>query len=306
MAYRYELDEQFEAGTRRILFDQLDRAERHLTGSDNVVTSVHEARKCFKRARALLRLVREGVGKASYRRGNISLRDIARLLAQSRDFDVMPQTLDYLRQGHAASSQALLQRLMTAVEDARARAMQEASQPPVRRAIRQLAHVRSIFEAFPFDKCDLRAIQSGMARELLGYAHRYKDALATGTADAFHEWRKSVQFHRRQLRLLSAAWPEVLEPRIALGRQLSDYLGRDHDLAVLCAFAARPGSTAVSKRDAQRIARFCRAEQADIRRRAAALGAMLAAEPAEALAYRVTAYWRVRLELTDDIKIAAE
>jgi CHAD domain-containing protein len=50
--------------------------------------AIHEARQNYKKCRALLRLMRDSMGYASYYRENISLRDMQRELSRIRDADV--------------------------------------------------------------------------------------------------------------------------------------------------------------------------------------------------------------------------
>jgi CHAD domain-containing protein len=48
-------------------------------------TDIHEARKAVKRARAALRLMRDALPQAAYRRENAALRDASRPLSSVRD-----------------------------------------------------------------------------------------------------------------------------------------------------------------------------------------------------------------------------
>src|ERR1019366_5884992 len=51
--------------------------------------TVPEVRKCFKRVRAALRLVREDLGDDAYREENWCLRDAARPLTEVRDAEML-------------------------------------------------------------------------------------------------------------------------------------------------------------------------------------------------------------------------
>src|SRR5262249_43700516 len=63
--------------------------------SDDVV---HDARKRLKKARALLRLLREALGSRTYGRENVCLRDAALPLTEVRDAKVLVDTFDKLAQ----------------------------------------------------------------------------------------------------------------------------------------------------------------------------------------------------------------
>ena len=62
MSFRFKLDEDVERGARRIALEQVERAETSLANDDVPPESIHAVRKSLKRVRALLRLVRSGLG----------------------------------------------------------------------------------------------------------------------------------------------------------------------------------------------------------------------------------------------------
>jgi CHAD domain-containing protein len=52
------------------------------------------------------------------------------------------------------------------------------------------------------------------------------------TAD-LHEWRKQVKYLRYQFHLLEPLWPAIIGELADQAHALTEYLGEDHDLAVL-------------------------------------------------------------------------
>ena len=115
MAYRLKLKEPLTKGVRRIAGEQLGNAAARLEGGSNPETSVHEARKSLKRTRALLRLVRPGLGEADFRKANARLRDIARSLSAARDRDVVRALLKGLEEAKPSIAKAA-GRLLAALE----------------------------------------------------------------------------------------------------------------------------------------------------------------------------------------------
>src|SRR5262249_36409668 len=77
---------------------QMDEALEYLTephrGSQD--EAVHEARKCFKKIRAVLRLVKPAIARKDYRRENVCFRDAGRPLTEVRDAKILVETLDKL------------------------------------------------------------------------------------------------------------------------------------------------------------------------------------------------------------------
>ena len=68
MAYRFKLQEPIAQEVRRVALEQIDIAEEKLASKDDVASAIHDARRCLKRLRALIRLVRPALGEDVYRR----------------------------------------------------------------------------------------------------------------------------------------------------------------------------------------------------------------------------------------------
>ena len=91
-AFRLGGGEFLGAGLQRLSLEQLDFAIVALT-TQRIDIGIHEARKAFRRVRALLRLVRDEIGYPVYRAENVALRDLGRLIGGSRDATVMVETV---------------------------------------------------------------------------------------------------------------------------------------------------------------------------------------------------------------------
>jgi CHAD domain-containing protein len=98
MAFQFKPDETLAKGIRRIAKGQLDKALDGLTGlsGEEPEEVVHDARKRFKKLRALLRLARIGLGRTITDWENARLRDAARPLSEVRDAEVMIEAFDEL------------------------------------------------------------------------------------------------------------------------------------------------------------------------------------------------------------------
>ena len=97
MAYRFERGETVPEGTRRITIEQIHRALNHLGDADgDREEHIHESRKCMKRLRGLVRLVRAELGDETYRRENECFRDVSSILAGMRNAAALIEALDEL------------------------------------------------------------------------------------------------------------------------------------------------------------------------------------------------------------------
>ena len=97
MSYRFRIRETVPAGIKRIALEQIDQALAQLTDpGDDPDRAVHNARTCFKRLRAILRLVRNEIGTELYKRENALYRDAGRRLSAVWHSAVNLRTLDEL------------------------------------------------------------------------------------------------------------------------------------------------------------------------------------------------------------------
>src|SRR5262245_29617317 len=132
MSFELRPGESFCKGMRRIARKQVEKALQHRTGQDNDSrdAAVHNARKSFKKVRAMLRLVRPAIGEKRYHRENGCFRDAGRPLTEVRDAKILVETLDelveYFRE-HVAdrSFNDTRQALLTNLRATRKRALDE-------------------------------------------------------------------------------------------------------------------------------------------------------------------------------------
>lgn len=299
MAYRFKLNEPFDKGFRRIALEQIASAEQSLTATADRTAGVHEARKSLKRLRALLRLVRPSLGEKNFRAFDSAFRDTARLLSDARDRHVLLETLGKLEVRYelgAGDPTAAARAVIGSNEQEPAPSVAGAD---VNDATLRLKKTARRFSAVKLNSNSFKVAGDGLeACYRLGRKH-FNSAFANGTDEAFHEWRKSVQQHWRQMALLSNAWPACFDSRVEAARDLSELLGDDHDLALLAAFVRSLKPVELRDRDCKDLLRLCLRRQGEIRASAAPRGAILFAEKAGALRRRVEVYWMMAEQAPD-------
>lgn len=235
-------------GLRRIALAHMDQALAQLTNPTfDRDTAVHEARKTCKRIRAILRLVRDEIGGDFYHRENVAIRDASRVLAPARDSFVMVQTLDaLLHQDEPDTNAATVNPVPTVPTDPYAALRQILvdrhqtihaelleSENAVTEFVTTLRAVRLRVAAWPIHQDSFNALHGGIKRVYKRGRRALHAAYAASTPAAFHEWRKRTKYLWHQLEILNPIWPAMLSQRVIELHDLSDYLGDDHDLAVL-------------------------------------------------------------------------
>lgn len=291
MAFRFKFDEPIEKGVRRIAVEQIERARTQIAAKKDPAAEVHEARKCMKRTRALLRLGRDGLGEDVFQAENARLRSIGAALAPARDDHVVIETIVKLMTSEdCGDATHALARLKAALLVERAKDAMSAgaglaeANADLESALRRARRLRITPDCFAtLERGLVRNYRRGLKRRALAYTEN--------TDQAFHDWRKCVQAHWRHMQLLSKAWPAHFGANVEMARELSQILGDDHDLAVLREKLRALPSSALSDEDRHEIERLLETRQHTLRRAAKPRGEMLFAERPKAHGRRITAVW---------------
>src|SRR5262245_57134417 len=92
---QFSSDEPLAVGIKRITRLEIDSALEHVVAEPHPRNdAIRRARKCLRRARAVLRLVEAPLGAKAYRGTNTNLRDAVRRLAPARDAAALVEALD--------------------------------------------------------------------------------------------------------------------------------------------------------------------------------------------------------------------
>jgi CHAD domain-containing protein len=269
MAYELKATESVAEAARRLATERVEHALaglREATEKDRD-EAIHAARKRLKETRAVLRLIRGGLPKDTYRGDNAVLRDTGRLLSRARDASVRVATLDKLVGPNAY--QSLRRQLLDEYEAA------AAGQIPngVFLALMDAGRRVSSWEPAGGD----RLLRDGLTRTYRDGKDAFRAARADPTTEHLHDWRKRVKDLWYQLRLVEPAWPAPLGALAEEAHRLADLLGDDHDLDVFAAHVKPIGALAE---------RVCR-RRATLQLAALRLGRVLYAERPKAFARRV-------------------
>jgi CHAD domain-containing protein len=220
---------------RDIFVRQLGCAIEELEGRK---PNVHGARKQLKRARATLRLLRVAIGDELYRRENIVARDAARPLSNARDDQVMSDTLKSLagRFGTTISAEnvrpaahAVSVKQLTSIKAALKRAMTRA-------------------QAWAPDADGWDSIATGLRSTFRRARRALRRARKDRATDDLHEWRKQTKYLWHQLQVLTPLATGPVGELADEFHHLADYLGDEHDLAVLRPRAPASATDLVDRR----------------------------------------------------------
>lgn len=298
MTYRFKLQEPIAREASRIGIEQIEMAVKRLATRQDPHSAIHDARRCLKRLRALLRLLRSALPERDYRLQAQSLAEIGRKLAPERDRAVMKETLSKIEGRFGPLPKEASGRLTAQFSSEPGSKARGAKVQSRRELVEALDKARAFFSRLERSRITLHNLSEGVERTYRKARRAYRHAYREPSDEVFHAWRKAAQQHWRHMQLLSRAWPEVLGGRAAEAREVSRLLGEDHDLAVLAAFTGALDANKLPSDVRRKVVGHCRAWQSELRHLAKPRGARLFAEPAPDLSARLTLYWSAAEEMS--------
>ncbi|HCO24281.1 CHAD domain-containing protein [Gimesia maris] len=296
MGYQFKQQESLASGVRRIAGEQLSQAIQILQDPEqNRHYAIHEVRKRFKKLRGLVRLVRSGLGD-EYTTVNVWYRDAGRRLSRIRDAESLLESLQSLQErfpdpAYSALFAEFENRLQTRkqnVVDEWVDLDQELEQLST-----ELQQAKQLVENWKIKGASTKVLKAGLK---LNY-QRGVEALAqlhqSPSDELFHECRKRSKYHLYHIRLLNAVWPTILSARQAELDELNDYLGDDHDLAVMTQVFTGEPETFGTSADVEQLLTLIRQQRHDLQSAGLKLADRIFAEKPKAFAHRIKNYWKL-------------
>jgi CHAD domain-containing protein len=280
---------------RRILRTQIGDALDRLTRHEVTDEDIHAARKSIKRARATLRLLRETLPKNTYRLENAALRDSARPLSAVRDAKVLVDALDHLSELDTTASadtpaHPFRGALVRERNNTRRRARSKTDGLGASRSGLQAAHSRA--GRWKLNGEDWTVLGKGLQRVYSEGRKLLATAQRDPTAECLHEWRKQVKYLWNQVALLEplgSGWINELADQC---HKLSDYLGDDHDLAVLRERAAAHERTFAKPEQLAALVTAIERKRTGLQQKALVIGARIYHDKPADFAARFARDWR--------------
>jgi CHAD domain-containing protein len=293
MSYRLDPALPMSEALRCVAFAELEIAHGALSTPPDRHTGVHSARKCLKRLRSLLLLARPGMPEPVFNSLTARVAGIARGLAAARDAQALLDAVNKLDRvtPDDPASRGPIQSLRGWLQKRRHAAEQNLERSAASDAMRGLLELRAAFAGLAVYPDDFSPLAGGLQRCYRTTRKSFKEAYDTDHADDVHDWRKGVQHHWRQMQLLAPCWPSELSARAEAARSLSQILGDDHDIALLCRLISTPTMTFGDPEATAAFLKRCRKRHKALRKEARVKGERLFFERPGPFAERIQAYW---------------
>lgn len=292
MGYRLDPAMPMSEALRHVALSELEIAHGSLATPPERHSGVHSARKCMKRIRSLLLLARPGMPEPVFSTLTERVAGIARGLAAARDAQALLDAVNKLeRDTEKGPGQGPIQSLRGWLHKRRQAAEHNLDGNAATDAMRALLELRPAFAGLAVYPDGFAPLADGLRRCYRATRKSFNHAYATSHAEDLHEWRKGVQHHWRQMQLLAPCWPSELSARAEAARTLSQLLGDDHDIAMLCRLVSTPTMTFGRPDEIAAFVKRCTRRQKALRKEARTKGERLFVERARPFAERIATYW---------------
>jgi CHAD domain-containing protein len=226
-----------------LLHEAAGEALKQLTAARPIPDeAIHEARKSLKKARAALRLLRDGLSDAAYRRENARLRDAGRLLTPLRDAKSLIDALDSLQKRYAGKlpdsglapfHKILYANLAKVHRHFHPGATHESAE--LNDCVKLIKNSLAMAKRQNIRSIEPAHIGSGLRRIYRKGRKACAEARADPTTEKLHEWRKQVKYLINAtdgLRSMGSNGNRI-KKMLKRADRLADLLGNDHELAML-------------------------------------------------------------------------
>jgi len=291
---------------RRAACAELDAAHAALATPPERHRGVHDTRKCLKRIRSLLVLIRPGLPEPVFLNLTERLSAIAKGLAPARDAQALLDAIDKIAgKIDPPGDTSPIPALRAWLHRRRQAAKRSLEANTASDAMRALVALRPALSGLAVYPDNFQPVAAGLHASYRSARKAFARAFETGSVEDFHDWRKTLQHHWRHMQLLAPCWPSELSARVELGRTLSQILGDDHDLALLRQLISAPTMVFASPEDTASFLKRCRDRHKSLRQEAKARGARLFVERPRPFVERIEAYWRTAADVAANTPVEA-
>jgi len=278
----------------KIVLRQFEMADTELTdiGNPSGDAAIHKARRRVKKIRALIRLVRPGLGGA-FDPLNKRLRETVRLLAPIADGQGVVDALDKMAEKYREDfSPPVFATIRAGLVEREARADRKAKVERVlQRARATLKTERTRVKDWDLNGGGFRSIADGLETSFRRARRAMIVTVEHPTADNYHTWRRRVKEHWFHVRLIERRCGTRLARYKRRLEALDECLGEYHNFALLHTILS--ADPFVSRQETARRLRIIRRYQVELRRRASSIGSRLYNEKPRHFIRRVQAFWQL-------------
>ncbi|MDR3404471.1 MAG: CHAD domain-containing protein [Chthoniobacter sp.] len=237
MSYRIKTHGRIGAELQRVADQEIAAAQMQLQSLDRAgaTEAIHEARKHFKKLRALVQLLREPLGAKGVHAEQIFYRDAGREFQRLRDAQAQTATLEALAERFFETKRPPIvlaaRRVLAAEEQLARRAL--AKKGGCDAVLDGLRDARLRVAAWKLDDFRWKELRAALHRSYRRARDAWRHACDEPKPRALHDWRRRTKDLLYHASLCHSIAPEFMEELAGELEVLGEFLGDDHDLVVL-------------------------------------------------------------------------
>jgi CHAD domain-containing protein len=237
MSYRIKTHGRIGADLQRAATEEIVAAQAQLQRfeRDGAPQAIHEARRHFKKLRALVQLLRKPLGAKGVRSEQAFYRDAGREFQRLRDAHAQGATLEKLVKRFFDKRRPPIVAAARRVLETEARRAHHAVAEKKRCAavLDDLRAARLRLAAWPLENYRWKDLRGALRRSYRRAREAWHRAAADPKPRLLHDWRRRSKELLYHVNLCHSAAPEFMEEMAGELDVLGEFLGDDHDLVVL-------------------------------------------------------------------------
>ncbi|HVT03119.1 MAG TPA: CHAD domain-containing protein [Thermoanaerobaculia bacterium] len=286
MSFEIQEGEELQTGIRRVAIERLEEAITCLGDeSASLHDRIHDARKRFKEARSVARVVRVPLG-VLYDLENGWFREEGRSLSAFRDAEAL---LESVRKWRDEITSEACAESFEKLEGELTRNQEASSANDVEERMSQIAldcqDAILRIDAWPLSGITWSDIAPAVESTYRRSRRAFRNAAGDGTALNFHEWRKQAKDSWYQSQLFRNIWEEPMKAQRTILDDLAKGLGDHHDLTLLEGFVA-------AQTPDERLTAALTAVRQSLEENALSVGRRIYTERPRDFAERMSAWWK--------------
>jgi CHAD domain-containing protein len=237
MSFRIKTHGRIGADLHRVIDEEITAAQAELQAFERVgdIEAIHEARKHFKKLRALVQLIRKPLGAKEVRAEQAFYRDVGREFQRIRDAQAQAVTLEKIAERFFETRRPpIIQAAgrILAAEEQRART-QLVKKGICEVVLDSLLGARIRIAGWQLDDFGWKDLRTALHRSYRRAREAWRHACDEPKPRALHDWRRRTKDLLYHICLCHSAAPEFIEELAGELEVLGEFLGDDHDLVVL-------------------------------------------------------------------------
>ena len=237
MSFRIKTHGRVGLELQRVADEEISAAQAELRslGNEDIGDAIHEARKHFKKMRALVQLLRGPLGPKCVREEQAFYRDVGRTFHRLRDAQAQAAAFEKLTGRFFEKRRPLVvlavRRILAAEEQRGRRALGKNGIHDATRA--SLCEARERVAKWELEDYRWKDLRAALRRSYRRAREAWRQACSEPRPRLLHDWRRRTKDLYYHLCLAHGAAPDFLDEVTAELEILGEFLGDDHDLVGL-------------------------------------------------------------------------